>query len=119
MRDYDLSLLQNLAKMKIESFAFMSGVNATSVTLSGIDDGRYFVASLMLESRPEYCKVSYKESEAHNRGVEQGLHQFKMADVNYVLTSIAYFGDAAGDWCNEIYRLKSKYGEKHIDDANH
>lgn len=118
MRDYDLSLLQNLQKLEIDSFALNSSAYSTSVTLRGVQDGRYCVAALLLEKRPEYCKVTYKEFEANNRGVELGLHQFTMTGVNDVLTAITYFGDASGDWCKEVYRLHSNYADKSLDDAD-
>lgn len=117
MRDYDLSLLQNLQPLEIDSFALKSSAYSTSVTLNGFQDGRYCVATLLLEKRPDYCKVTYKEYEADNRGVELGWHQFKMTDVNDVLTAITYFGDASGDWCKEVYRLHSNYADKSLDDA--
>lgn len=117
MRDYDLSLLQSLQTIAIDSFALKSSALSTSVTLHGVHDGRFCIAVLLLEKRPEYCKVTYKEFEANNRGVALGMHQFSMKDVNDVLTAITYFGDAAGDWCKEVYRLHSIYSDKSLDDA--
>ena len=121
MRDYDLSLLQNMQKLEIDSFALKSSAYSTSVTLNGVQDGRYCVATLLLEKRPEYCKVTYKEYEADNRGVELGWHQFNMTDARDVLIAITYFGDAAGEWSAGVYRLKVDYfdesADKSLDDA--